>query len=606
MTQTRARPTHHIAQIYIELDGTNLDPQQYMPRLISVEVDDSLYLPDMFSITLSDPGLEALNADLFKPGTMVKISMQQQSSGDDNPPKVVLMEGEITAVEPELNPNERTVITARGYDKSHRMHRIRRTETYLNVSDSDLASRLAQRSGLQAQVTSTTPVYPYIMQANQTDWEFLMERAQRIGYRLYVEGNKLYFQPPPPSPPETRLEWGINLSHFRPRVTTVDQVNEVVVRGWDPKKKAQIVGRATSPSGALSNRKDNGRTGGVLAQQAHSVQSKQVVVDRPVYTQAEADKVAQSVLDKRSSSFVQAEGTCGGDPNVRAGTAINVTSVGSRFGGKYLVTRAVHRYRHKEYSVHFWVSGGEDTITGILSKSSHDTAQDGTNPGAKPTARGITVGLVTDNNDPENRGRVKVKLTSLGENIESFWCPLVSTNAGNKRGIAFLPEVNDEVVVAFQNGDPNHGYVLGAVWNGSDALPKPTGQLLSGNQVVRRVIRSRVGHEIVIVDNPITPEGIIIIDKTTNNFIKVMTQPDKIEIQCQADIQVTSKTGNITATADTGNVTVKASAGKVTVQAMQDLELKSDTGKVTISGTAGVDINSPAIINIKGSMTNIN
>lgn len=595
-------PTQHISQIFIELDGTNLDPQKYMPRLMSVEVDDSLYLPDMFSITLSDPGLEALNEDLFKPGKMVKISIEPQSDGESETQKVVLIEGEITAVEPELNPDDRTIVTARGYDKSHRMNRIRKTETYLNVSDSDLASRLAQRNGLQAQVTSTTPVYPYMLQANQTDWEFLLERAQRVGYRLFVEGSKLYFQPPPPSPPETKLEWGISLSHFRPRVTTVDQINEVIVRGWDPKAKTQIVGRASSPSSGLSNRKDNGSSGGAMSQQAHSVQGKQVVVDRPVYNQSEADKVAQSVLDRRATSFVQAEGMCG-DPHVRAGTAIDVSSVGQRFGGKYLVTRALHRYTVKSYSVQFWVSGGEDTITGLLSKSAHDTARDGNNVSNKPTAGGVLTGLVTDNNDPESRGRVKVKLTSMGENIESFWLPLVSTNAGNTRGIAFLPEINDEVVVAFQNGDANHGYVLGMVWNGADPLPKPTGQLLSGRSVVRRVIRSRVGHEIVLVDFPITPEGIIIIDKTTNNFIKVMTQPDKIEIQCQSDIQVTSKTGNIT---------VKADAGKVTIQAAQNIELNA-TAQVKIHGGAGVqitgamiDVKADGITNVKGAMVNIN
>jgi phage protein D len=600
-------PTQHISQIYIELDGTNLDPQKYMPRLISVEVDDSLYLPDMFSITLADPGLEALNADLFKPGTMVKISIQQQSDGTTRPPKVVLMEGEITAVEPELNPNDRTMVTARGYDKSHRMNRTRTTETYLNVSDSDLASRLAQRNGLQAQATSTTPVYPYIIQTNQTDWEFLMERAKRIGYRLYVEGNKLYFEPPPPSPPETELEWGISLSHFRPRVTTVDQVNEVTVRGWDPKTKKEIVGRATSPSGALATRSDNGATGGARAQQAHSIQGKQQVVNRPIYTQAEADKVAQSVLNRKATGFVQAEGTCGGNPNVRAGTAVNIKSVGARFGGKYLVTRALHRYRHKDYTTNFWISGGEDTITGILSKNGSDAAQDGNNSSAKASANGLMVGLVTDNQDPEDRGRVKVKFPQMGDTVESFWIQMVSHNAGNTRGVAFLPELNDEVVVGFLNGDPNFGYVLGAVWNGNDKLPQPAGMpkgpLLQGSQVVRRVIRSREGHEIVIIDKPVTPEGIMIIDKTTKNWIRVMTSPDKIEVQGQADITATSATGNIIA---------KANAGKVTVEAAQNVEIKA-TGRVTIEGTAGVEIKGATVditgtgpTTVKGNPINLN
>ena len=337
------------------------------------------------------------------------------------------------------------------------------------------------------------------------------------------------------------------------------------------------------------------------------MQAKQQVVNRPIYTQAEADKVAQAVLNKKATSFVQAEGTCGGNPNVRAGTAVNIKSVGARFGGKYLVTRAFHRYRQKEYSTQFWISGGEDTITGILGKNGQDAAHDGNNSSSKATANGLMVGLVTDNKDPENRGRVKVKFPQMGDAIESFWIPLTTPNAGNKRGFAFLPELNDEVIVGFLNGDPNFGYVLGAVWNGSDKLPEPaglpSGPLLQGSQVVRRVIRSRVGHEIVIVDNPVTPEGIIIIDKTTKNWIKVLTSPDKIEVQGQADITATSATGNIVA---------KASAGKVTVEAAQNVEIKA-TGQVKIEGTAGVeikgamiDINASGITTVKGSVVNIN
>ncbi len=572
-------PTQHISQIYIQLtDGDidadggyqHLDPV-HMANLLGVEVDDSLYLPDMFAVHLMDPNLDALKADVFKPGRKVKLSIQLESSTD----RVLLMKGEITSIEPDINSTERSTLTARGYDLSHRLHRVRRTTTYLNMTDSDIAQRLAQGASLRAVVTATSEVYEYLMQANQTDWEFLMERAQRIGYRLYVEGKTLHFEKPPESPSvETVLKWGLTLQQFRARLTTMEQVTEVEVRGWDPKGKREIVGRATRPSGALQNRRDQGRTGATEAVLAHSIHGKHMIVDRPVFSPKEAEKVAQAALDRMSSNFVQAEGRASGNPAIQASTAVKIEGVGERFSGKYLVTRAQHRYTSKAYTTQFWVSGGNGTmtITDLLSGSQNGaSAAPGSNGrGGKPTANGVLVGLVTNNMDPDNLGRVKVKIPAL--DTESHWCRLASTMAGAQRGIAFLPEVNDEVVVAFQNGDPNYGYVLGAVWNGNDKLPKPLGKLVTGGQTIRRVMRSRLGHEITIDDSPDPTEGIILIDKTEQNLIRIIAKENKILIEAQ-----------------------------------QDIEIKSKTGKVKISGLQGVDIEgTPGQVNIKGIRINMN
>lgn len=574
-------PTEHISQIYIQLtDGDidadggyrHLDPV-HMGNLLSVEVDDSLYLPDMFAVHIMDPELAALKADIFKPGTKVKISVQLESSNT----RTLLMKGEITSIEPDINSTERSTLSVRGYDLSHRLHRVRRTTTYLNMTDSDIAQRLAQGASLRTQITPTSEVYEYLMQANQTDWEFLMERAQRIGYRLFVEGKTLHFEKPPEAPPvTTELKWGLTLQQFRARLSTIDQVSEVVVRGWDPKGKREIVGRATRPSGAMQNRRDQGRTGASLAQSAHSVAGKHIIVDRPVYTQSEAEKVAQSALDRMSSNFIQAEGRAAGNPAIQAATSVDIEGVGQRFSGKYMVTRSLHRYNAKSYSTQFWVSGGNGTmtITDLLS-GSHGGGGGGGGTGSaakssKPTANGVIVGIVTNNSDPENLGRVKVKFPTL--DTESHWCRLASTMAGNLRGIAFFPEVNDEVVVAFQNGDPNYGVVLGAVWNGNDKLPRPLSQLVTGGVTIRRVMKSRLGHEITIDDSPDPTEGILLIDKTTQNHIRIITKENKILIE-----------------------------------ALQDIEIKSKTGKVSISGLKGVDIDgSPAQVNIKGTRINMN
>jgi uncharacterized protein involved in type VI secretion and phage assembly len=290
-----------------------------------------------------------------------------------------------------------------------------------------------------------------------------------------------------------------------------------------------------------------------------------------------------------------------------AGTGVDIKDVGTRFSGKYLVTRSLHRYSQKGYTTQFWCSGsGNMTLTELLNGSSHNaTNGSGKGGGSKPTAVGLMGGIVTDNKDPDDMGRVKVTLPALGKDsngadIGSHWCRMATIMAGPGQGVAYFPEAGDEVIVGFQNGDPTQGYVLGCVWNGSDKLPKPTSKLVTGSQTIRRVQRSRLGHEFVLDDSPDPTQGIEIIDKTTKNFIKIITQKNKIHIECDQDIEVKTNTGNITATASTGNITVKADAGKMDLTSLGDMTLKA-TGKVSISGTAGVDISSMAQTTVKGT-----
>ena len=143
--------TLHIAQFYIMVDGREIGAikPEYSDNLISVEVDDSLYLPDMFVLHLKDPELEMLKNNVFKLGSEVKITASTPPPQPNQAPSapVVLMVGEITGIEPDLNAMDRATLVVRGYDRSHKMHRVRETKTYQQVTDSDLASQLAGAAG---------------------------------------------------------------------------------------------------------------------------------------------------------------------------------------------------------------------------------------------------------------------------------------------------------------------------------------------------------------------------------------------------------------------------------------------------------------------------
>ena len=141
---------------------------------------------------------------------------------------------------------------------------------------------------------------------------------------------------------------------------------------------------------------------------------------------------------------------------------------------------------------------------------------------------GVTIAIVTNNKDPEKLGRIKVKFPWLSEKEESPWARILTPMAGNDRGMYFLPEINDEVLVAFEQGNMNVPYILGALWNGKD---KPPAQNDDGKNN-KKMIKSRSGHQIILDDTK-DKEKVIIQDKTGNNQILIDSKENKMNIKVE-------------------------------------------------------------------------
>ncbi len=195
--------------------------------------------------------------------------------------------------------------------------------------------------------------------------------------------------------------------------------------------------------------------------------------------------------------------------------------------------------------------------------------------------QGVVVGVVTNNEDPDSMGRVKVKFPWLSESDESYWARLATPMAGPERGLYFLPEVDDEVLVAFEHGDVRFPCVIGALWNGQDAPPAQNDD--GANNV--RLIKSRSGHVIRLNDED-GKETIEIIDASESNSIVIDTAENTITITTDKDIVLT------------------ASQGAIKLDA-QDIEINSSADTKITSG-AGVAVEASGTMDIKGATVNIN
>jgi uncharacterized protein involved in type VI secretion and phage assembly len=201
---------------------------------------------------------------------------------------------------------------------------------------------------------------------------------------------------------------------------------------------------------------------------------------------------------------------------------------------------------------------------------------------------GVVGGIVVNNKDPEKMGRVKVKIPRISDEEESNWARIVSFMGGKERGAFFLPEIDDEVLVAFEYGDINMPYIIGSLWNGVDKPPEDNSD--GKNNI--RIIKSRSGH-IIKLDDTQNNEKIEIIDKTGKNMIVVDTKKNTISLKSDKDIEISAPNGKISLVA-------------------KEIQTKSNTttkieanAKIDIKG-ALIDVNASGIINIKGTMVNLN
>jgi len=473
--------------VVLTVDGRPLAPELY-PKVALVRVEESVHLPDFFAIHFDDPHFELFDKGTFTLGTRIEIAFRAE--GDP----VVVTSGEVTAVVIEPGTSGRHELVLTGFDLTHRLAREPKSRSFQRVTDADIAARIAGEYGLDPDIDGTGATHDYVLQAGETDYAFLRRRASRIGFDVWITDRKFCFKKSPRSsatPP--KLRYGQNLSTFKVRFSAAERCDEVQIRGWDQLGKQAITGKATET--------DPGSDAPAATEMAAAARRAFGRVQRsagqfPVTDQSEADALATSLLLRASGEEVVLRGEAVGDPNIGAGAKVSVEGVGSRLTGNYRVTGVEHTYgAGKAYLTRF-VCGGKEPggladLTGGAGSSGGSVDKRGWT--------GLVVGVVTNNDDPEKLGRVRVKFPTLSADDESAWARISTPGGGKQRGLQWLPEVDDEVLVGFELEDHTRPVVLGGLWNRTDGPPQP--DAASGGSVTKRLLASRKDSRLVFDDD---------------------------------------------------------------------------------------------------------
>lgn len=564
-----------------------------MAQLVSCVVDENVGLPDAAVLTYRDPDHKLLTATGITIGTPLKISVVTVQERV----RERLFTGEVTAVELDSDTTGSFTVV-RAFSKAHRLQRGRKVVAFRNMKTADIVRKVAAGAGLTCGKIEAAPImYKQLTQPNVSDWEFLQYLAGESGAHVRVDDKGLlqFVKPKPassaPSPATSAtrhpmvLEYGRNLLALRAVLTGADGADSVEVRGWNVDTKTRLVAREQS---VRSDTVSPGMSPS-LAAGAFGPGARMTVTDTPYRTQAEARAVAGSVAASVSSGFGEIEAVAEGNPRLKAGLPVALGNVGPAFAGRYTATAAHHVLEpNGGYRTTVQVSAAPDrSLAGLTSGSNA--------PSRGPRMPGLAIGVVTDIREGKTeRGWVKLKFPWLDDTYVTDWVRTVQWG-GQGGGGVFSPEVNDEVLVGFEQGMLDSPYVLGGLYNGVDK-PSPHDVPLvdpTSGKVNRRSLVSRSGNRLELLDAPRGPSGVRLATGDKRLDITLDERRGEIALTVfarggsRALSSVTLNSSGITLDAGTGDVNVKGRS-------------------VTVNGKTGVTVDGGLLAVLKAKLIRIN
>jgi phage protein D len=358
--------SYYAPNFKVTVENQEMDPET-RGDVLDIKVMMDLEQLTRFELTINnwdDKNFEFKYVDnkLFDPGNRVQIQLGYADK------LVSMVTGIITTLTPRFPESGPPTLVVAGLDGMFLLRDRKPVGSdrrqWSDLADWEIVREIATRNKLNYDPTTTDAIkQPLVVQRNLDDAQFVMERARRIDFDCFVSTDAksgkstLHFRKPTDAREKKAgqfysFEWGTNLINFTPTLTTSRQVSTVLVRGWNPKTKEPIEGKASKDD--LPNTPKGGLSGPEIVLRKLG-DKHDVVVDFPVRSKEEANALAKSLLLERAYDYVTGSGQCIGLPELRPGDNVELTGLGDRFSGTYYIKKADHTFGDNGYRTQFEV-----------------------------------------------------------------------------------------------------------------------------------------------------------------------------------------------------------------------------------------------------------
>ncbi|MHA7102254.1 type VI secretion system tip protein VgrG [Roseivirga pacifica] len=445
-------------------------------------------------------------------------------------------------------------------DKALKLTVGRKNTYFEKKKDSDIISSIISDAGLSADVEATTVENPMVVQHYTSDWDFLMTRADINGKLVTVSDGKVTVAKPNVSASAVlTTTYGADLLRFSAEMNSRTQLSAVQGTAWDQKNQAIVQNTGAKPSVNAQGNLDSSKLADVLGVSNFGLQSAGAVDSDSLKAWSDA-QFLKSWMNK-----ITGTASFQGSAKAVPGCIVEFQGVGERFNGNAFISGVEHEVANGN-----WVT----TVKIGLTDEWYTEKQNIDAPSASgqlPGVDGLTIGKVKQlDSDPDNEFRILITLPLMQDDSNGVWARLSNFYATNTAGTFFIPEVDDEVVVGFLNGDPRFPIILGSLYS---SKIKP-GKDVDGNDYAL----------------------------TADNYTKAFLTKalNKIEFNDQDKIITVTTPGENKMVWDDKDksITAQDQNGNSIVMNSDGIELKDKTGNKITMSSSGIEINSPKDVKV--------
>ena len=559
-----------------KVDGQDVDCSAV---LISTETLSSVGKIAVAKIVLQDnpSSLEESDSDQFPIGSEVEVSFGR--GGELSP----VFRGIVTDRSLRFDKDGAEVtVTAR--HAAFRMTLERKFVCHEDKTDADIISAIAGDYGIKADVADTPATHEKVVQYNCTDWDFINMRAEASGLILCTTADGIVaVKPDLGAEPVMTIEGGTSLTRLQIGVSGRDRFKSVSAEAWNYSSRALDTAEEDATGGDTDQGTD--KTADLASGIGNDARTLRLLSGQGTPDAMQQMAAAQAMRTglSRITGRVSALGFAG----VKPMDMVGLDGVGRRFGGKTLVTAVIQKFSRE---------GWETTLgLGLEDIPFYTRFTDIDSPGADgvtPPTHGLQSAVVEAvEGDPQGEERIRVKL--MGSDTAAIWARVALPYAGDGRGLVFMPEVGDEVIVGFMGGNPSEAVVLGSL-HGS-AAPPPCDK--SDDNDIKTIV-TREGVKIEFDDK----KKHVVIETPGGNSITVSDDEKSVLVKDQNGNKVTLSSDGIVLDS-AKDVAVKAK-GDVNIEGT-NVNLKANA-QLAAKGSASAEISSSGNTVVKGSIVQIN
>lgn len=526
----------------------------------------------------SSENFQASNDALFIPGKKIEVKCGYQS---DN---YTIFKGLITKMTVKTHAGGSSILILECRDETVKMTIGRKSKYFIQVKDSDIISQITGAYGsFSTTVEATKVTHKEVVQYNCTDWDFIVARAEANGKICFADDGQLSIKAPDLSQsPALSLQYGATMLEFDAEIDARNQLKNITSKAWNYTDQKLLETEAADPNVTL-----NGNlTSADMAKVAGP--DKFILEHGGKLEEPELQAWGDALMLKRQLAKVRGRVKCRGIHTVKPGMIIELGGVGDRFNGKTFVSGIQHTISAGDWQLNIQFGIDPEWFT------EKNNINDNASAGLLASVHGLQTGLVTQlENDPDGESRIKVRMPVISDSDDGIWARRATLDAGKERGSFFLPEIGDEVIVGFINGDPRDAIVLGMVH--SSGLPAPL-TASDNNHQKGFVTRSKMK---------------MIFDDEKKSFTLETPAGKKIIVDEDAGVIKMMDENQNQLVMDSNGISIQSN-GKIEIKATQDLILeglnvsaKAQT-KFSAEGSASAEVKASGALTIKGSVVQIN